>query len=543
VDALPRLVDCYVAMVVDDSPTFATFLGLHTNDSELGDFSGDALDDKRNRRARLLDEVEALPTEGVPTDIMIDVEVLRTALRRAIFDHDVLRTHERNPGLYVSTALFGCNQLVLREFAPMEDRARSLLERLGQVPGVLSACERNVVSPPPVFAESAAEMARGGAVFLGEIVPGIAERVPALRSDLVRAAADAAAAFDRTADHFAALASRGGPPFHAGRQAYEWLLAEVHMLEFDGDELLEIGTRALSETKREMAEVSRRVDSSRSWRDVVEELQSDHPSEETLKAFYASQMERARDFVLEQGIATVPECETLDVVDTPEYLRTLLPYAAYGPAGPFEEEQRGFFYVTPIPDDASPEDAERQLRGHGVHNVAIIAVHEGYPGHHLQLTRANLVPSKARRLARNNVFVEGWALYCEQMMREVGFWDDAKTQLSQLKAALWRAARVVVDVGLQRGEMTLDEAVYFMVGEAGLVRVQAVAEVKRYTANPTQPSSYLIGKQAIMSIRERFERAQGSAFSLREFHDRLLDVGSIPPRLAAAALGLDGGNA
>ena len=152
--------------------------------------------------------------------------------------------------------------------------------------------------------------------------------------------------------------------------------------------------------------------------------------------------------------------------------------------------------------------------------------------------RANLVPSKARKLARNNVFIEGWALYCEQMMREVGFWEDERTRLSQLKAALWRAARVIVDVGLQRGEMTVEEAVDFMVGEAGLVRVQAVAEVKRYTANPTQPSSYLIGKLAIVSIRERFERAQGGAFSLREFYDRLLDVGSIPPRLAEAALGL-----
>ena len=538
VDSLAHLVDRYMAMVVDDSPTFATFLGLHSNDNELGNFSSEALEDKRRRRALLLTEVEALTAGDASLDARIDAEVLRTTLRRSIFEHDVLRTHEKEPGQYIRAALFGCNQLVLRDFAPIEDRARALLGRLRCVPGVLSACERNVRNPPSVFAAAAAEMARGGGVFLMAVVPGVAEEVPALRSDLERAMDVARAAFDRVADHFGALAVESGPPFHVGRSAYEWLLREVHLLDFDSDELVEIGRRTLAETTREMAEVSGCIDASRTWRDVVEELQADHPSRDDLKGFYAAQMERARDFVLAQGIATVPDGETLDVTDTPEYLRTLLPYAAYGPAGPFEEKQRGIFYVTPVPDDAPPEEAERQLRGHGVHNIAIIALHEGYPGHHLQLVRANLVPSKARKLARNNVFIEGWALYCEQMMREVGFWEDERTRLSQLKAALWRAARVIVDVGLQRGEMTVEEAVDFMVGEAGLVRVQAVAEVKRYTANPTQPSSYLIGKLAIVSIRERFERAQGGAFSLREFHDRLLDVGSIPPRLAEAALGL-----
>lgn len=535
---LAGLVDRYLAMVVDDSPTYATFLGLHSNDASLGDFSAEALHERCRRRSLLLSELEALSTDRASVDERIDLEVLRGALRRSIFEHDVLRTHERNPAGYINAAVSGCNQLLLREFAPLEERAGALLGRLRSVPDVVAACEKNVEAPPPILAATASDVARAGGAFLGEAAARVSEEVPALGPDLERAAEVARVALEGAAEHFAALAESGGPHFHVGRTAYEWLLREVHMLDLDSDELLEIGERELEATGADMAEVAGRVDGSTHWRGVVEQLGADHPTREGLKAFYASQMERARDFVLARDIATVPDGETLDVIDTPDYLRSLLPYAAYGPPGPFEEEQRGFFYVTPVPDEASPEDAERQLRGHGVDNIAIIALHEGYPGHHLQLVRANLIPRRARKLASNNVFIEGWALYCEQMMREMGFWDGDRKRLSQLKAALWRAARVVVDVRLQRGEMTLDEAVDFMVDEAGLVRVQAEAEVRRYAANPTQPSSYLVGKLAILRIRERFEHAQRKAFSLREFHDRLLDVGSVPPRLAEAALGI-----
>jgi uncharacterized protein (DUF885 family) len=137
----------------------------------------------------------------------------------------------------------------------------------------------------------------------------------------------------------------------------------------------------------------------------------------------------------------------------------------------------------------------------------------------------------------NNLFVEGWALYCEEMMKDAGFYTDPRTRLGQLKETLWRAARVVVDVGLQLGEMSVDEAIDFMITEVGLERVNATAEVLRYTANPTQPSSYLIGKLAIMGIRSRYEERAGGSFALKTFHDELMELGSIQPALVEASLG------
>lgn len=134
-----------------------------------------------------------------------------------------------------------------------------------------------------------------------------------------------------------------------------------------------------------------------------------------------------------------------------------------------------------------------------------------------------------RRQMYSTVFIEGWALYCEEMMLAQGFLNSPKHKLMQLKDQLWRACRVVIDVGIHCFEMTFDEAVEMLVEIAGLERSNAVAEVNRYTQSPTQPMSYLVGKIEITRLKERYQAAEGENFNLKEFHDRLLGYGSIPP--------------
>ena len=537
---IDRLTDRYLETMVGDHPVFATFLGLHSRDHELGAFTAEAFEEKAVHARTLIEELERTPLEGAPAETTIDAAVLRISLRRTVRDHERLRPHERSPSVYIGTALSGCHLLVLRDFAPLEDRARSLLERIRQIPGVLACCERNLKDPPGVFLRIGADRARGGAAFLRTVIADIAERVPLLSSDLKAAASEAAEAFDGIAEHLSGLESAATSAFAVGKEHFEWLLREVHLLDLDSDDLLELGRVTIEDTRTAMASVASEIDPGREWREIVEELKGEHPREGGLRERYAFEMERARRFVVEHDLVTLPEGEKLDVIDTPVFARQLLPYAAYMPAGPFEARQQGFFWVTPVDTSLPEADRERQLRGHGVRSIPVIALHEGYPGHHLQLVRANANPRKARKLTWNTVFIEGWALYCEEMMKDVGFLDDPASRLFQLKQTLWRAARVVVDVGLQRGEMTIDEAVDFMVDQAALERVNAAVEVKRYTANPTQPSSYLIGKLEIMGIRRRYEERLGTDFDLKTFHDALLNVGSVPPRLARLSLGIEG---
>ncbi len=536
--ALETLIERYLAEMVEDSPIAGTYLGLHEHDDRLGDFRVDALDEENARRGRLLADLEALPLGDASVDARIDAVVLRTALRGAILWYEDLREYRARPATYVRAALSGCHLLLARDYAPLPDRARSLLSRLKQVPGVLEAMAENIEDPPAVFVQVGVEAARGGIAFLEGVIPGVVEKVPALRSDIERASAAAAESLEGAARHLETIGEDAGTTFAVGKERYEWMLRELHLLDFDSDGLCAMGRSVLAETKREMEEVAREIDPDREWRDILDDLKRDHPTKDALRERYASEMRRARDFVRENDLVTIPAAEVLEVVDTPVFLRMILPYAAYMPAGPFEDEQRGLFYVTPVNEALTAEEQERQLRGHAVHTIPVIALHEGYPGHHLQITRANAGAHLIRKLTWSAPFGEGWALYCEEMMRDAGFYTEAEARLFQLKECLWRAARVVVDVGLQCGEMTIDDAVEFMVKEAMLERVNATAEVKRYAGNPTQPSSYMIGKRAILDIRRRVEARAGGAFDLKRFHDALLDLGNVQPRLAEIALDL-----
>ncbi|TMQ64162.1 MAG: DUF885 domain-containing protein [Candidatus Eisenbacteria bacterium] len=222
--------------------------------------------------------------------------------------------------------------------------------------------------------------------------------------------------------------------------------------------------------------------------------------------------------------------------DTPVFERSTLPYAAYLPPAPFDEDQTGFFYVTPIDLSRRKEEQEQQLEGHNYAGLPLTVVHEAFPGHHLQLCHANRSGSRLRRLADSNVFAEGWALYCEDLMHEQGFFVDRITRLYQLKDLLWRACRVVIDVGLHTGTMSFMQAVDYLVDQAMLERVNAVIEVKRYTMTPTQPMSYLVGKLELLAIRRDAEQRLGDRFSLAEFHRALLASGTLQPALVREEL-------
>jgi uncharacterized protein (DUF885 family) len=536
--ALDRLVDEYLTTIVEDYPAFATFLGIHERDGELGDFTLDGFVEKHGHMKGLLQKLDGLELSGESTDARIDAAVLRSALRESIFSYEELRPQEIMPSMYVRTAVGGCHSLIVRDFAPLPVRAESLVSRLKQVPAVLDAMKQNVTESPAIFSRSSLEAAHGGIAFLKSVIPGIAEQVPAMASDLEGAAAAAADALDGAAAHLARLEQGSTMPFHIGREKYDWLLREYLLLDLDAAALRDMGWEIIRQTSADMGETAREIDPARGWHEVMEDLKADHPAAGEVRETYAREMRRARDFVRANDLVTIPEGESLDVVDTPIFIRNVIPYAAYLPPGPFEGEQRGVFYVTPVDEGLSDEEQELQLRGHALHTIPVVALHEGYPGHHLQLVRANAVPRKVRKLVWCTVYGEGWALYCEEMMKEAGFYADARARLCQLKESLWRAARVVVDVGLQLGEMSVDDAIDFMMEHVRLERVNATAEVKRYTATPTQPSSYMIGKRAIMGIRDRYRQKAGSAFDLKTFHDDLLDLGNIQPKLVEMALGI-----
>ena len=253
-------------------------------------------------------------------------------------------------------------------------------------------------------------------------------------------------------------------------------------------------------------------------------MKSDQPPDfaSALKA-YRDDMMRARQHVIDHDIATVPTQDRIEIIETPEFLRNVIPFAAYFQPPKFEKDPSGIYIVTP-----SVDGSPRAMREHNYASISNTSVHEAYPGHHLQLLCANSHPSLTRILIDAPEFVEGWGMYSEQMMREEGFDAGPKFRFAMYTDAIWRACRIVLDIRLHRGEIGVDDAIDFLVENTGFERPQAEAEVHRYTYTPTYQLSYLLGKTLLLRLRKDEQQRLGPAFSLGRFHDRLLYAGSIP---------------
>ena len=417
----------------------------------------------------------------------------------------------------------------------MEERLEKVLGRLRAIPQVLAQGKENIEPEdvPPVWNQVALESAQQGLGLFTMLIPALAQQAPKLAPQLNEASQKAAQALqDYTAFLQERVAPKANGDFAVGKELFEELLRENHMLDYGAEELLKTGWRLFDETNAQMEKLAKDIDSGKTVKELLEQAKADHPTAEELLDVYRREMARARQFVATQDIVTIPEGESLKIEPTPPFLRGIIPYAAYMMPGPLEKVQQGIFLVTPVDPASPPEEQEEKLKGQNYAKLPVTALHEAYPGHHLQLVYANTVGSLPRKLGAfiSTLFIEGWAFYCEELMEQLGYLDKPMQRLGRLGDQLWRAARIILDVSLHTGKMTVEEGIDFLVEKAGLERSNARAEVRRYTASPTQPMSYLIGKLEIIKLIDEYKRRNSQA-SLKEVHDAVLSCGSLPPRL------------
>ncbi len=520
-------------------PVAATAAGIHDHDDRMPDLSARGFAERDAFVDRWISTLDGtVPQKMWPVE-RTDRDLLLADLR----GQRDLRSFERwrrDPGLYANAVVRGAYYLLIREETPLEERLAKLATRLGRTGAALAAARDNVDTDrtPPVWVVTAGEQAAAGATFVRAVVPTLAPEGSTAKRDLLAAGNEAGDALDA----FAAwlrddLMRRVRGTFAVGADALDALLRDRELLDHDHDSLQRLGQDLYRDTNLRLDEAARAMGDT-DWRDSVGRIREDHPGEDDLVATYRSETERSREASVVAGIATFPAAEELVVEAMPGFARPTAPYALYVGPAPFEVSRRGRFWVTLPPAD-DPETTKRErLEGHPRAGIPVIACHEGYPGHHLQLCRAADGPSLARKAVRSNVLVEGWGLYVEELMTELGYLGSPETRLLRLKDLLWRAARVIVDVGLATGSMTFEQAVRFLVDGPKLERPNAIAEVRRYTYDPLQPSSYALGREAILRLRDRAKR---EGFGMRRFHDAILSAGSLPPRLLEAEVFLPSG--
>jgi uncharacterized protein (DUF885 family) len=534
--AFEQQVEAFVRDRYALDPTAATIAGLHDHDARLADLSADGFAARDALTDRWLHVFESHDGTTWPAAARTDLALVLGDLRgdRAVRPFE---RHARQPSLYSDAITRGAYYALIREEGDAETRLGALAERLEQAPAALRHAVANLDPErvPPVYVAVAGESATAGATFVRAVLPSLAPEGSKAKSALVGAGKRAGDALDQYASWLRDdLMRRAKGSFAIGRDAFDALLRDKELLPYDAVTLKRWGEELYAETAARLADAARDLGDT-DWRDSVERLRKAHPAEDELVAAYRAEMERSRAATTVADLAAFPPGESLTVEPMPDFARPTLPYAAYVQPGQFERSRRGRFWVT-VPAPGEPDTVKQErLSGHPRKGIAVIACHEGYPGHHLQLATAADHPSIARKAIRSNVFIEGWGLYVEELMTELGFLDDPETRLLRFKDLLWRAARVSVDVGLSTGELGFEQAVNFMMEGPKLERTAAVGECRRYTLNPLQPSSYALGRASILDLRKR---AQGRGYGMRKFHDALLGCGSIPPSLAAAELGL-----
>jgi uncharacterized protein (DUF885 family) len=535
-DRFYDLVETRFVRLVRDNPVLGTALGLHHDDDLLGDGSREAVLTELEEEREYLAEVEAIDPAGLSTEARFERDLELHTVRRAIFDIDVLRLWERRSFALdvVGDSLF---LLFARHHAPLPERLDAIAGRLEAVATYLEESKTRATVPQVrLWQQIELETASKLPTFFDELVAAGVGVLPASEQRRLERASEAAKiAVELYASWLEGTLPGGTDDWAIGREKHDALVELRAFDGYDADAILALGWERLHEERAARAAAAREIDPDADEATVIDRVKSDQPAtfDDALEA-YRDAMYRAKRHLVDHDLATIPDGERIEVVPTPEYLRNVIPFAAYFEPAAFDPAPEGIYIVTP-----SVGGDPNAMREHNYASISNTSIHEAYPGHHLQLDTARRNRSLTRLLADAPEFVEGWGMYSELMMREHGFDAGPAFRVVMHTDAIWRACRIILDIRLHRGELSVEEAIDFLVEQTSFERTNAEAEVKWYTYRPTYPLSYLLGRTLLLGLRADEQGRLGERFSLKAFHDTLMRNGSVPisfhRRLLAAA--------
>lgn len=525
-------------------PVRATQMGIHTHDARFADYSPGSV---KATISKLKDHHKSLrrfSESNLDSRDWINYRLLESNLNMALLDLDKIRWYQKSPQLYVDQAVDGVYMLTISQYAPLSERVISIIERMRRVPDLMRTARGNIKQAPAVYIETARKSLDGGIDFYKQVAAELMNKFPEQASNILKYSTAAREAMTEFSNYLADLPRSDEHSFAIGKQNFDYMLSHGHVLSFDSDSLLRIGENLLADVQAQYADYQEFVDNNRQ-NGVDSVFIPATFTRQDLLDYYQWEVNQVRVFLEMNDIVTIPDdIAPVEVVQTPSFLRTMIGGIAYQPAGPFDNGQTGYFYIRPVPEDL--DRAQLDARYRYVHRRGFrgSVVHEAFPGHHLQMQVAGMSNDPVRKWQQNILLIEGWALYCEEMVYHAGLYGDSDPAvwLNILRGIRFRAARIIADVKLHTGQFTYDECVDWMIRtldidtEAGREYIRT--EVRRYTHTPTVQMSYLVGKVMIEHMREAMLARDGDAFSEREFHDALLSEGSIPPTLLREALGL-----
>ncbi len=543
---LARLFDEYLEFTFQASPSAATELGDHRFDARIDDLSAAAVAAQLKGTAAFLERLHEIRGEALSPAARSDLEILRNEIAGASFTLEKLRPFEKDPLLYSSLITNPVYNLLKRDFAPLDERVRNAVARMREVPRLLDQARANLKAPPRAHVEVAIRRTKGAIDFYGKEIAFFVQGSQLAGEALAEGKKLAAALEGYQGWLEKDLLPRASGDFRLGRALWE------EKLRYSLDSSLsagEIRERARSEYDRvrgEMLEVAKGLWPAyfpgaalpegpealeKTVRAVLDKVAGEHSTQDTIVEDARRTVEDLKAFIQERDLLALPDPDRLNVIVMPEF-QAGVSTAYLDPAPPLEPAGKSFFAIEPLPASWSDAEVESRLREYNRQMLKVLCIHEGYPGHYVQLEDSNRFPSKVRRVLSSGPMVEGWAVYTEGMMVENGFGgSEPRLKLNQLKFYLRAVTNALIDQGLHFGEMTDEEALKLMVQGGFQEPNEAKGKLVRAKVTSTQLSTYFVGYQEIRSLRDDVKRLEGDRFSLKGFHERFLSRGSPPVRV------------
>ncbi|HEX8708257.1 MAG TPA: DUF885 family protein [Pyrinomonadaceae bacterium] len=538
-----QIADEYLRGYYAFNPTEATAQGLHEYDARLESRSREAVAREVRRLRASVGALVRINPAVLPDDARYDYLMLISHARGQLLDLEEIRMWERDPNVYNRLAAAGIDNILKRNYAPLEQRLSALLAREREVVRLLNEARENLQTPPRIYTETAIRQVRGSVDYFTRVVPQMVERAgggnlsAARRAEFETANRNVVGVLISFADWLERdLLARSTGSFQIGAENYRRKLLYDEMVETPLAQLIAEGERELRRTQDQMRALAEEVAPGKGVRAALRSLAREHPAADGLVGETRAELDRIRAFVRTQNILTPPAREDLSVAETPEYARSTS-FASMDPPGVFERvATEAYYYVTPPDPQWDAQRVEDHLSFYNRYALPVISIHEVYPGHYYQFLALKQQRSRVRTALGSASFVEGWAHYCEQMMLDEGFGgNNPSLRLTQLNMALLRLCRYLVGLRLHTQGMSYPEGVEFFMREGYQERVNAEREARRGTQDPTY-LVYTLGKMQILQLREEWKRRMGDAFRLGEFHDRLLSYGMPPVKLIRLAM-------
>ena len=289
---------------------------------------------------------------------------------------------------------------------------------------------------------------------------------------------------------------------------------------------------------QQLEALANEIDPDKTWQELATEIKNEYPEPHEMIAAHQLWVDSSKAHILNNDLIPIPWKERVQVVPRAEYLRKTSYYGNFSRAQGKDKDSifTAQWMINPYEDQWDEKTKQEYLVEHDWGVIIVTAPHEAYGGHHVQGLYQMHNPSKLRRENGLSMFSEGWGLYNEQLMSETGFFPSKRIHLRQLQLRLWRNARVVYDVGMHTGKMTYEEAITMMTDKVGFLRWAAQLEVDSASERPGYFIGYFMGMSEILKMRTRYQEKMGERFTLSDFHEKLLKIGNMPPKLMEASL-------